>query len=156
MLNLNTLRGIPILKDHCAESLKAIEAKHRICVQLEKLQVSCSLNIDEAYKKAEPQNYRWDYYIHVLDGTKRAYAVFFEPHTCTTKEVSCFLDKFQWLMDKINSPLSLLIKDTRSQFYFWIPSSGNKIVKHSPQYKRLKKTIIRIVKVIHDRDLNTV
>jgi len=153
---LNTLQQNPILKKYCAESLQAIEAKHRKCVQFKEFQVSCSLNIDEAYKKVEPQNYRWDYYIHVLDGTKRAYAVFFEPHTCTTNEVSCFLEKYQWLMDKINSPLSFLVKGTKRQFYFWIPSSGNKIAPHSPQYKRLKKTVIRIIKVIQDRDLNSV
>ncbi|MDQ1350841.1 MAG: hypothetical protein QG657_1143 [Acidobacteriota bacterium] len=153
---LNTLRQIPILKKHCAEGLKAIEAKHRGCVQLKEFQVSCSLNIDEAYEKVEPQNYRWDYYIHVLDGTKREYAVFFEPHTCTTKQVDRVLGKYQWLMDKINNPLSLLVKGAKCRFYFWIPSSGNKIVRHSPQYKRLIKTDIRIKEVIFDRDLNPV
>ena len=59
-------------------------------------------------------------------------------------------------MEKIKSPLSFLVSGTGRQFFFWIPSSGNKIVTHSPQYKRLKKTNIRIVKVIHDHDLNSV
>lgn len=153
---LETLRLNPILKNHCAKSLQAIESKHRKCVQLKNLQVSCSLNIDEAYRKAEPQNHRWDYYIHVINNTRLAYAVFFEPHTCTTKEVSCFLEKHQWLMEKIKSSLSFLVRGTERQFYFWIPSSGNKIVTHSPQYKRLKKTNIRIVKIINDHDLNSV
>ncbi len=152
---LDTLQQNPVLKKHCADDLQAIELRHRKCVQLKEIQVSCSLNIDEAYRKAEPQNFRWDYYIHVLDGAKRAYAVFFEPHTCTTNEVSCFLEKYRWLMDKINNPLSFLVKDAKRQFYFWIPSSGNKIVTHSPQYKRLKKTNILVVKVIHDHDLNS-
>ena len=150
---IDTLRQNPVLKNHCAERLKAIESKHRKYVQLKDLQVSCSLNIDEAYRKTEPQNYRWDYYIHVIDRMKIAYAVFFEPHTCTTKEVSCFLEKYRWLMDKINNRLSFLIRGTGRQFYFWIPSSGNKIATHSPQYKRLKKTNIRILKAIHDHDL---
>jgi len=152
---LNTLQQNPVLKKYCAEGMKAIESKHRKCVQLKELQVSCSLNIDEAFKKAEPENYRWDYYIHVLDGTKRAYAVFFEPHTCTTKEVPRFLRKYHWLMDKINNPLSLLVKGAQCRFYFWIPSSGNKIVRHSPQYKRLTRTNIHIKEVIFDRDLNS-
>jgi len=151
-----TLRQNPLLKNHCAESLQAIEAKHRKYVHLKDFRVSCSLNIDEAYRKAEPQNNRWDYYMHVIDDTKLAYAVFFEPHTCTTKEVSCFLEKHQWLMEKIKSPLYFLVRGTGRQFFFWIPSSGNKIVTHSPQYKRLKKTNIRIVKIIHDHDLTSV
>jgi hypothetical protein len=153
---LDTLRKNPVLKNHCAEGLQAIESKHRQYVQLKVLQVSCSLNIDDAYRKAEPQHHRWDYYMHVSDDTKLAYAVFFEPHTCTTKEVSCFLEKHEWLLEKIKSPLSFLVRGTGRQFYFWIPSSGNKIATHSPQYKRLKKTNIKIVKVIHDRDLNSV
>lgn len=127
---LDTLHQNPIFKKHCADGLQAIESKHRKCVQIKYLQVSCSLNIDEAYRKAEPGNNRWDYYIHVIDVRKSAYAVFFEPHTCTTKEVSCFLEKYRWLMDKIDSPLSFLIRDTKCQFYFWIPSSGNKIARH--------------------------
>jgi hypothetical protein len=153
---LDTLRQNPVLKNHCAKSLQAIESKHRKYIRLKDLRVSCSLNIDEAFRKDEPQEYRWDYYMHVIDGTKLAYAVFFEPHTCTTKEVSCFLEKYRWLIDKINRPLSFLVRGTIRQFYFWIPSAGNKIVSHSPQYKRLKKTNIKIVKVIHDCDLNSV
>jgi hypothetical protein len=111
------------------------------------------LNIDEAFRAAEPQSNRWDYYMHVIGGSKRTYAVFFEPHTCTTNEVSCFLEKHKWLLDKIKSPLSFLIRGTIHQFYFWIPSSGNKISKHAPQYRRLVRTRIRIVKVIQDIDL---
>ncbi|HLP45693.1 MAG TPA: hypothetical protein VK186_07570 [Candidatus Deferrimicrobium sp.] len=152
---LDTLQQNPVLKRHCAKGLQAIESKHRKCVQFKDIQVSCSLNIDEAFRKTEPQNNRWDYYMHVIDDRKLAYAVFFEPHTCTTKEVSCFIEKYRWLINKINSPFSFLVKDTQCQFYFWIPSSGNKIVTHSPQYKRLKKTNIRILKVIHDHDLNS-
>lgn len=152
---LDTLRKNPVLQNYCAEGLQAIESKHRKCVQLKERRVSCSLNIDEAYREAEPQNNRWDYYMHVTDGSKLAYAVFFEPHTCTTKEVSCFLEKYRWLKDKINSPLSFLTRGTIRRFYFWIPSSGYKIVIHSPQYKRLVKTNIRIVKAIHDHNLNS-
>lgn len=153
---LDTLQQSPVLKNHCAAGLQAIEAKYRKCVQLKDSRVSCSLNIDEAYREAEPQNNRWDYYIHVIGGPKLAYAVFFEPHTCTTKEVSCFLEKHKWLLEKIKSPLSFLIRGTIRQFYFWVPSSGNKIAKHTPQYRRLKKTSIEIVKVIHDSHLEVV
>lgn len=152
---LDTLRQNPVLKNHCAESLQAIEAKHRKCVQLKDLRVSCSVNIDEAYRTAEPRKHRWDYYMHVDNNKKLSYAVFFEPHPCTTGEVSCFLKKYEWLREKINNHLSILVRDTGCQFYFWIPSSGNKISIHTPQYRHLKKTKIRIVKVINDRDLNS-
>jgi hypothetical protein len=70
MKMLDTLRQNPLLKNHCAESLQAIESKHRKCIQLKDFRVSCSLNIDEAYRKVEPQNYRWDYYIHVINEMK--------------------------------------------------------------------------------------
>jgi hypothetical protein len=157
MSMLDQVEQNPIISEHSAQGLQAIEHKHRSCIRLTIYQPECSVNLDEAYKARESSANRWDYYLYVKKAHSSA-AVFFEPHTCTTKEVSCFLAKFDWLKMKLVDQLSFLIKGTKKQFYFWIPSSGNKINEHTPQYKRLQKTKIkiRIVKVIQDYDLNSI
>lgn len=118
--------GVPV-----SNGIQALEATDRATIECARgISFSGSVNLDEAYRVAEPQSNRWDYGLGFRIATEE-YAVWIEPHSATsTREITKMLRKLQWLKDKLASKdfeqLSRLTKRTRIAKYrqFWWVTSG--------------------------------
>jgi hypothetical protein len=148
---IKMLQAVPELKGFCTSGLDAV-GSYKEHISLVNFRPDCSANLDDGFKPTYPQGNRWDYYLFTTMRSEKI-SVFFEVHSCTTKEVSCVLAKYTWLSMLLKSKLSFLIKNSSKQKYFWIPSNGMKIIKHSRQYRQITKSTIRIVKIIKDDNL---
>lgn len=119
-----------VAKVQVADGIQALEAPHRLMVQCAKgIKFSGSVNLDEAYRMAEPQSNRWDYGL----GFKMAnteYAVWIEPHSATsTHEITTMLRKLMWLKGKLASDefaqlygLTQKTRNARMRQFWWVTS----------------------------------
>lgn len=91
-----------------------------------------SLDIDNAVKAARPNEARWDYAIGYRDN-----AYFVEVHPADTKNVDEMVKKVTWLKQWLDKEAPELKELHSCGSFHWIPSGRVKILKTSPQYKRI-------------------
>lgn len=107
-------------------------------------QLNGSVDIDQAVKISRPNEARWDYAIGY--GSE---AYFIEVHPADTKNVDEMVKKVSWLKQWLKSAAPELKKLHRCGMYHWIPSGRVKILKTSPQYKKIALHNLSIVKTLN-------
>lgn len=100
-----------------------------------------SVDIDTAVKAIRPNEARWDY---VIGYSNMAY--FIEVHPADTKNVAEMLEKVNWLKQWLTIEAPELKKLHKCGCFNWIPSGRVKILKTSPQYKRIAANNLLISK----------
>lgn len=98
-----------------------------------------SVRMDDDCQSAFPNDSRWDYVIGVARAESDA-AFFVEVHGADTSDVSKLADKFRWLRDYLERPRQVALRSLPREVH-WVAHDGVKILKHSPQYKRLVATL---------------
>lgn len=64
-----------------------------------------SLDMDAAFKQAEPEANRWDFGVGMHKPGKQEFAVWVEPHSASSLgEVKTILAKLDWLQGKLDQP----------------------------------------------------
>ena len=126
---------------------QALENRHRgqvTCNDSQRLTGSIDLDSALAQVPGYTNKPRWDYGLGYRPEKGRECAVWVEVHSATTREVSAVLKKLQWLRDWLNreaEQLRQMTFFTKDDFRFvWIASSGIKIPKTSPQFRRLNQS----------------
>lgn len=154
---LNKIQSRQELKHNSGKELSALLKKHCSCIKLNYYRPDCSLDLDNALKHAFNELYaqanRWDYYVYVINAS-HFFSLFIEVHSCITKEVSCVLKKLEWLKQIINERYDFLTEGKIKIRYFWIPENGNHIQRHTPQYRKIMKSPIRLCNIINDKELD--
>lgn len=142
----------PVNSAYC-QGKQALENKHRrlvTCADSRRLTGSIFLDSALAQESGYANKPRWDYGLGYKPKNGRERAIWVEVHSATTKQVSAVLNKLQWLRDWLNSEAEQLKKMTflaKDDIRFvWIASSSVKILKHSPQARRLSQSGISSVR----------
>ena len=91
-----TLKDVPPTEHKTG--LLALDNNNQNKLNLTGLKVQESVNIDQAFKIAEPNATRWDYYI----GIARHGEIYIEVHKIDDEELEKLYKKVEWLRDKIN------------------------------------------------------
>ena len=89
--------------------------------------VAGSVNLDEAYRVANPYSNRWDYGVGFSVG-KEEFATWIEPHSATSeREVGVMVRKLTWLKDKLSTAeyselLAMTEKTGKNGYrkYWWV------------------------------------
>lgn len=84
--------------------LKAVASAHRALVARPR-DYSCSLNLDQSRRKAEPNASRWDYVLGERDGTSTA----FEVHPAKASEVDAVIAKKRWAEARLSTHCDLRV-----------------------------------------------
>lgn len=103
-----------------------------------------SVDIDKATKELRPHEARWDF---VFGYQGNAY--FVEVHPADTKKVVEMVKKVAWLKKWLSSTAPDLKKLHKCGFFHWISSGRVKILKTSPQYKKVSSNNLLITKVLN-------
>lgn len=98
-----------------------------------------SADIDSCTKALYPSESRWDY----VTGYESA-AYYLEVHPASTGDVDTMLRKAVWLKNWLSAKAPILKCISKLPFY-WVPSGNCKILKSSPQFRKLAKSNIRLV-----------
>ena len=120
--------------------LQAIEKKYRNKISLDSSLLNGSVDIDSQVKALYPESSRWDY---VIGYNNMAY--FVEIHPASTTEVLTMLNKVSWLEEWLENQAPLLQQIRKDKSLYWIPSGNCKILKGSPQEKKLAQSNLKIV-----------
>ena len=120
--------------------LQAIENKYRNKISLDSSLLNGSVDIDSQVKSLYPEDSRWDY---VIGYNNMAY--FVEVHPASTTEVLTMLNKVSWLEKWLVSKAPLLQQVRKGKLLYWIPSGNCRILKGSPQEKKLAQSNLIIV-----------
>jgi hypothetical protein len=117
-VNGRVRRGIPVL----AQSHRGLLSDLR--------RFQCSLNLDEARRREEPNSPRWDY---VLASGSTCLAM--EVHPAKASEVEAMLRKKHWAQTLLGGC------DVAVQRWCWVrpPKSALQFLRSSPQARRLAK-----------------
>lgn len=99
-----------------------------------------SVDIDSAVKSLRPNEPRWDYAIGYA-----GCAYLIEVHPADTKNIDEMVKKAAWLRQWLETAAPDLKKLHRSGSFHWIPSGRVKILKTSPQYKKIAANNISLV-----------
>lgn len=99
-----------------------------------------SVDIDAAVKSIRPNEPRWDYAVGYSNQ-----AFFIEVHPADTKNVDEMVKKVKWLKEWLSEVAPELKELHKSGVYHWIPSGRVKILKTSPQYKRIALNKLLII-----------
>jgi len=102
-----------------------------------------SVDIDASVKKSRPQEARWDYTLGYRDN-----AYFVEVHPADTKNVEEMIKKVIWLKNWLSAVAPDLKKLHKCGVYHWIPSGRVRILKTSPQYKKISSNNLSITKIL--------
>ncbi len=111
-----------------------------------------SINLDKALER-EPKHAnasRWDYGLGYSPKNGPEKVVWVEVHSANTDEVSAVIKKLDWLRDWLNgedaTKLKLMTNAAAGDLRFvWIARGSVKILKNSPQARRLSRSGIRLV-----------
>lgn len=112
------------------DGLRGVASRHRALVA-EGQQYSCSINLDEALRSAEPHASRWDY---VLASGMRAIGM--EVHPAKASEVDSIVKKKRWAERRLADGCGLSLSR-----WCWIRPLGSPLqfTPLSPQARRLAK-----------------
>lgn len=142
--------GVQLL---CQRGLQALKANARYVRCKHTRRLAGSIDLDGSLQSHFPADARWDYGVGVLQEYD-LHIIWIEIHPAETSEVSAVLNKLMWLrgvLSKAPKPL----REKRMRFC-WVASGRVNVLKHSPQYRRLKQNRIegpmRSVKVCQDHD----
>lgn len=100
-----------------------------------------SVDIDDCTKPLYPNASRWDY---AIGYNQRA--LFIEVHPADTSNIDEMVKKVEWLKNWLNNKGRSLKNIKRDDYFYWIPSGRCRILKTSPQYKRLAINKLSITK----------
>lgn len=89
-----SLPGCPV---ESSDGLDALEKSHRTMLNLAGLVALESVDVDESFRKLEPNSSRWDYYI----GLKKAGEIYLEVHEVSEQSLGRIEKKAEWLRAKI-------------------------------------------------------
>ncbi|RKP45935.1 hypothetical protein [Trinickia fusca] len=134
--------------------MSVVEGRYRPSIQAKPdWKHTGSVDLDAHFVAAEPGEPRWDYGLGIANGVHE-FAFWVEPHGAdSTGRVDEVIAKKRWLDDKLSQPpfgeLSAMT-DAASQAghsaYNWVFSSSMRILKNSPEAKRLAKAGIRMIR----------
>lgn len=96
-----------------------------------------SVDVDTTLQPDYPTAPRWDYAVGVGDG-KKDRIHWIEVHPANTKNVDEVIAKLRWLKDWLPTH-ALALHQLRGDF-IWIASGEMRILKTSPQFRRLAST----------------
>ncbi len=108
----------------------AIEGKYRNAITANEARFTGSVDLDAAFKAAEPGANRWDYGLGLKRGDQPELAIWVEPHSGSSSgEVKTVLAKLDWLEGKLSlrhfAGLRELTDEARRQGikpYVWLSS----------------------------------
>lgn len=103
-----------------------------------------SVDIDTAVRSIRPDEPRWDY---VVGYSGQAY--FLEVHPADTKNVDEMVKKVTWLKHWLTVEAPDLKNLHKCGSYHWIPSGRVKILKTSPQYRKIAANNLTITPLLH-------
>jgi hypothetical protein len=111
--------------------LRGVASLHRGLVA-DGRQYSCSVDLDEAFRTAEPRAARWDYIL-----TMAVHAVGMEVHPAKASEVDGVIAKKRWAEQRLAAGCAL-----RLSRWCWIRPPGSRLqfTPLSPQARRLAKS----------------
>ncbi len=133
---------------NCQNGLQAVAQRHKgqngciRCGNTRSFRLS-SVCLDRDLRPLFPQEERWDYGIGVEDtGGNLVRVVWIEVHPAYPKEVIKMLNKLEWLRDR---KAKYQRWSRHHHEYYWAvpPGSGVYIPKHVPQYKKLRKSLLK-------------
>ena len=128
----NAVDSIPDFYGGYCKGLKAMKADSSKIIATDNRCLSGSVDIDTCTKQKYPSEARWDYAI----GYKEK-AYFVEVHSANTSDIKEMLKKASWLECWLKTDGKALEMIRKDELLFWVPSGKVKIIKTSPQYRRL-------------------
>lgn len=106
--------------------------------------INGSVDIDASVKLLRPHEARWDYAFGY-----KGKAYFVEVHPADTKNVDEMIKKVVWLKNWLLSVARDLNTLHECGIFHWIPSGRVKILKTSPQYKKIASNNLLITKTLN-------
>lgn len=105
--------------------------------------VIASVCIDDDFKRTHPNSARWDYLIG-YERPRKPIAYFVEVHSAESNQVSKMEQKLKWLNDEfLKHPTHEKLAPLDREIH-WIASGKIDIPKHTPQYKKLSSTLLKL------------
>lgn len=120
--------------------LQALGGNAKQITALDTRMLSGSVDIDKCTKKLYPNAARWDY---VIGYNERAY--FLEIHPANTSNVKDMMRKAAWLNGWLNDKAPSLKALQANNAYYWIASGKHCILPHSPQYRKLSQSKVKLI-----------
>ncbi len=119
-------------------AIKRGEGKGRI-VPNDAKRLLGSADIDKDCERAYPNDARWDYVIGYARSQK-AIAYFVEVHSAETSDVSKMEAKLQWLLGYLQGESQCELASLKREIH-WVASGPVKILRHTPQFRKLSTTL---------------
>ena len=128
------LRSWQAISDAVRPGLRGLTSRHHSLVT-EGRRFSCSVDLDEARRVAEPEASRWDY---ILGLDADAWGM--EVHPAKASEVDGVIRKKIWAAERLSSNCALVVSR-----WHWVRPSGSALqfTQRSPEARRLAKYGIR-------------
>ena len=135
----------PPVDDAYRNGIQALNKGHRKYMECSDAnRLTGSIDLDAALRQV-PEHAsasRWDYGIGYRPKREPEQAVWVEVHSANTSQVSVVLRKLQWLRDWLNGDDAEQLKQMTDAAdsgirFVWVASNGVKILKNSPQSRRL-------------------
>ncbi|RRD80799.1 hypothetical protein EII14_00365 [Alloprevotella sp. OH1205_COT-284] len=127
----------------CKDGLQAIPSADRAKFKPINMRLlKASLDIDKSVKDRYPEASRWDY---AVEYAGKVY--FVEVHGATEGEVQKVIEKGRWLKEWLRERAEKISDIKADAPFFWVPTSGNQILKTSPKMKLLAQEGIALTNV---------
>lgn len=132
----------PDVSSGFCNGIQALGSNARFVKVSDTRKIEGSVDIDSCTKTLYPSASRWDY---VVGYDSAAY--YLEVHPASTGDVDAMCKKAMWLKNWLSAKATLL-KDISKFPLYWVPSGRCKILKTSPQFRKLVKSDIKIVSIL--------
>lgn len=129
------------LSGSCKTGLTALGPNSKVIKASDNSLIDGSVDIDGVVKVLRPNEARWDFVVGYSGE-----AFFVEVHPADTKNVNDMVNKVVWLKNWLMSVAPDLKNLHKCGCYHWVPSGRVKILKSSPQYKKIAVNNLVITK----------
>jgi hypothetical protein len=147
----------PGLETKYKVGLQALRAEDKTHIRAEDTRrLTGSIDVDSAYREADPDGNRWDFAIAYLHTNRKTeYVYWVELHTAMDSEVKVVIKKAAWLLQWLKTTGILLATFERE--ILWVSSGVTRLTLSAPQRKQMAEvglqqrgSILDIPKKRHD------
>lgn len=131
------------LEEAWQPGLQALRAQDKAHIDPEdSRKLTGSVDIDSAYKQADPQGNRWDFAIGYQHTNRKQEVIYWvEPHTGSDSEIKVVIKKAQWLQAWFRNAGQELASFERD--IIWVSSGATRLSPSAPQVKQMAQLGLR-------------